>query len=151
MILDTLPLWHRYAALHSGFTRAFAFLEGVTPATADGRHDIDGDAIYALVQRYQTRATSGMQLEAHRRYIDVQFIALGREVIHWAPLATLTEVTLPYDATKDAGFFAPTAGTMPVRIAAGQFAILFPDDAHGPCCAWDGPEDVLKVVVKVAV
>jgi YhcH/YjgK/YiaL family protein len=151
MILDTLPLWHRYAALHSGFARAFAFHEGVTPATADGRHDIDGDAIYALVQRYQTRATAGMQLEAHRRYIDVQFIALGREVIHWAPLATLSEVTLPYDPTKDAGFFAPTAGTVPVRIAAGQFAILFPNDAHGPCCAWDGPEDVLKVVVKVAV
>jgi hypothetical protein len=24
----------------------------------------------------------------------------------WAPLATLSEVTLPYDPTKDAGFFA---------------------------------------------
>ena len=151
MILDTLPLWHRYAALHSGFARAFAFLEGVTPATADGRHDIDGDAIYALVQRYQTRATSGMQLEAHRRYIDVQFIARGREVIHWAPLAALSEVTLPYETTKDAGLFALPAATVPLRLVAGQFAILFPDDAHAPCCAWDEPEDVLKVVVKVAV
>ena len=151
MILDTLPLWQRYSAIHPRFAAAFAFLDGVTPATADGRHDIDGDALYALVQRYRTRSAAGMQLEAHRRYIDVQFIACGREVIHWAPLATLSEVTLPYDTTKDAGLFALPAATVPLRLVAGQFAILFPDDAHAPCCAWDEPEDVLKVVVKVAV
>jgi biofilm protein TabA len=151
MILDTLPLWQRYAAIHPRFAAAFSFLDGVTPATADGRHDIDGDALYALVQRYRTRSAAGMQLEAHRRYIDVQFIARGREVIHWAPLASLSEVTLPYDTTKDAGLFALPAATVPLRLVAGQFAILFPDDAHAPCCAWDEPEDVLKVVVKVAV
>lgn len=151
MILDTLPLWHRYAPLNPRFAAAFAFLEGVTAATADGRHDIDGDAIYALVQRYQTRPQARPQLEAHRRYIDIQFIVRGREVIHWAPLATLSEVTLPYDAAKDAGLFAATSRLVPVGLAAGQFAILFPDDAHAPCCAWDDPEEVIKVVVKVAV
>jgi beta-galactosidase beta subunit len=36
-------------------------------------------------------------------------------------------------------------------VAAGQFAILLPDDAHAPCCAWAEPEPVVKVVVKVAV
>jgi biofilm protein TabA len=151
MILDILPLWQRYAALHPRFAGAFAFLEQVTPETADGRHEIDGDAVYALVQRYQTRSAAGVQFEAHRRYIDIQFMVRGREVIQWAPLASLSEVTLPYDATKDAGLFLATAGMVPVRLAAGQFAILFPDDAHAPCCAWDDPEDVLKVVVKVAV
>ena len=151
MILDTLPLWRRYAALHPRFPQAFAFLERVTAETATGRHDIDGDAVYALVQQYQTRPAAGMQPEAHRRYIDIQFIARGREVIHWAPLATCSEVTLPYDATKDAGLFAAPSPMVPVRLTAGQFTIFFPDDAHAPCCAWDGPEDVLKVVIKVAV
>lgn len=103
------------------------------------------------MQRYRTRPAAGLQLEAHRRYIDVQYLVEGREVIHWAPLATLTDVTLPYDAAKDAAFFAGTGGEVPLRLAAGQFAILFPDDAHAPCCAWDAPEDVLKVVVKVAI
>ena len=36
-------------------------------------------------------------------------------------------------------------------VAAGQFTILRPDDAHAPCCAWAEPEPVVKVVVKVAV
>lgn len=151
MILDTLPLWHRYAPLNRRFSRAFAFLEQVTPDIAVGRHELDGDDLFALVQRYQTRPSAGMQLEAHRRYIDVQFLARGSEVIHWAPLASLIEVTLPYDAAKEAAFFAAAPGMTPVRLVAGQFMILFPDDAHMPCCACDGPEEVLKVVVKVAV
>jgi YhcH/YjgK/YiaL family protein len=150
MILDTLPQWRRYAALHPRFPAAFAFLEGVTAETAAGRHDIDGDSVYALVQQYQTRPAAGMP-EAHRRYIDIQFIARGREVIHWTPLAACSEVALPYDAEKDAGFFAAPSTMVPVRLTAGQFTIFFPDDAHAPCSAWDGPEDVLKVVVKVAV
>lgn len=28
---------------------------------------------------------------------------------------------------------------------------FFPEDAHAPSCAWDRPEEVLKVVVKVQV
>jgi YhcH/YjgK/YiaL family protein len=150
MILDSLPRWRRYASLNPLFPKAFAFLEEVTPAVADGRHEIDGDAVFALVQRYETRLAAG-QPEAHRRYVDVQFIVAGREVIQWAPLGSLTEVTKPYDDAKDAGFFADGGALVPIRVAAGQFAILFPDDAHAPCCAWAGPEAVVKVVVKVAV
>ena len=150
MILDTLSRWRRYAGLNPRFARAFAFLEQVAPTVADGRHEIDGDDVFALVQRYATRPTAD-QLEAHRRYVDVQFLVAGREVIQWAPLESLTEVTKPYDDVKDAGFFAAGAGMVPVRVAAGQFAILFPEDAHAPCCAWGEPEAVTKVVVKVAV
>lgn len=151
MILDTLSLWRRYAALHPRFPRAFSFLEHVTAATDVGRHEIEGDDLFALVQRYDTRPAAGMQFEAHRRYIDIQFIARGREVIHWSPLAALTEVTLAYDPAKDAALFKAIDGMTPVRLAAGQFTIFFPDDAHMPCCTWDDPAEVMKVVVKVAV
>jgi biofilm protein TabA len=151
MILDTLPRWHGYAAINPRFAAAFTFLEQVTPATPVGRHDIDGEAIFALVQRYPTRPATGVQLEAHRRYIDIQFVVQGREMIHWAPLADLTEVTMPYDETKEAALFAATAGVVPVRLSAGRFMVLFPEDAHAPCCVWDQPAEVMKVVVKVAV
>jgi biofilm protein TabA len=150
MILDALPQWRRYAALNPGFAKAFAFLEQATPDVADGRHEIDGDAVFALVQRYQTRLVAG-QLEAHRRYVDVQCMLRGREVIQWAPLASLAEPVQPFDDVKDAALFAAGGDLVPVRLAAGQFAILFPDDAHAPCCAWAEPEAVVKVVVKVAV
>ena len=151
MILDSLSLWHRYAPLHPRLARAFAFLKQVGPDVAIGRHEIAGDEVFALVQRYQTRPVDGMQLEAHRRYIDVQYLVSGREVIHWAPLRELAHVTQPYDATKDAGLFALSPGTVPVPLRSGQFMILFPDDAHAPCCCADAPSEVVKVVVKVEV
>jgi YhcH/YjgK/YiaL family protein len=150
MILDSLPQWRRYAPLNARLAKAFAFLEQATPDIADGRHEIDGDAIFALVQRYQTRPAAG-PLEAHRRYVDVQYLAGGREVIRWAPLASMSTIARPYDEKQDAGLFAAAADVVPVPVAAGQFMILFPDDAHAPCCAWAEPEPVVKIVVKVAV
>lgn len=151
MILDSLPLWRRYAELNPRLARGFAFLEQLPPDVAVGRHEIDGDAVYALVQRYQTRPVEQMQFEAHRRYIGIQYLASGREVIQWAPRASLGVATKPYDEVTDAALFALAPCMMPVQLQAGQFAILFPDDAHAPCCAWGDPAEVLKVVIKVAV
>jgi YhcH/YjgK/YiaL family protein len=151
MILDSLPLWRRYAALNPRLARGFEFLEKFPSDPAVGRHEIDGDAVYALVQRYHTRPVEQMQFEAHRRYIDIQYLASGCEVIQWAPLASLAAATKPYDAVTDAALYATTPGMAPMQLQVGQFAILFPDDAHAPCCAWGDPAEVLKVVVKVEV
>lgn len=150
MILDSLPQWRRYTALNARLAKAFAFLEQATPDIADGRHEIDGDAVFALVQRYQTRPAAG-PLEAHRRYVDVQYMLRGREVIQWAPLERLTTVARPYDEQQDAGLFAANAEVVPVPVSTGQFMILFPEDAHAPCCVWAEPEPVVKIVVKVAI
>ena len=151
MILDSLTLWHRYAPLHARLVPAFTFLEAVQADITIGRHEIAGDDVFALVQRYQTRPVEGMQLEAHRRHIDVQYLVTGREAIHWAPLRDLAEPTHEYDPVKDAGLYALSAAAVPVPLRAGQFMVLFPDDAHAPCCWIDAPSEVVKVVVKVAV
>jgi YhcH/YjgK/YiaL family protein len=116
---------------------------------ADGRYEIDGDAVFALVQRYQTVTGGEPEFEAHRKYADVQFIAGGTEVIGWAPLARLS-VTRPYDAQKDA-CFGGAAGWSPLRLEAGELAVFFPEDAHAPRLAAGGTAAVIKIVVKVAV
>lgn len=149
MILDTLDGLGRYAVLAPRFAEAIAFLRQLGPAPMLGRHDIDGDFTYALVQQYQTRPFAGSHLEAHRRYVDIQYIVRGSETIFWAPVTKLAIAT-PYDATKDVGFFSSCTDVIPVPVQAGQCAILFPEDAHAPCCAWGEPAEVVKVVVKVA-
>ena len=50
----------------------------------DGRHPIDGEAIFALVSTYETEPEGARSFEAHRKYIDVQYLLSGREIIHWA-------------------------------------------------------------------
>lgn len=150
MILDTLDAIDRYAPLNRRFAAAFEFLRRLGSAPTIGRHEIDGDSAYALVQHYETRGATGVALEAHRRYIDIQYVARGHEAIHWAPLAGLT-VTMPHDPAKDVALFAMPHDAVPVPLRVGQCAILFPEDAHAPCCTWGEPTEVVKVVVKVAV
>lgn len=151
MILDTLANCAQYTSISPRLVRAFAFLQQLPAEAAVGRHEIDGDEIYAFVQKHPTKPIAEKLLEVHRKYIDIQYIVNGREVIAWAPLAELKECTMPFDPALDAALFKGIPDMVSVQLRAGQFALLFPEDAHAPSCAWDVPAEVLKVVVKVMV
>lgn len=151
MILDTLANAARYEALNSRFAKTFAWLRGFDGTQALGRHDIDGDHCFALVQTYETKPPEKAKFEAHRKYIDVQFIHSGRESILWAPLVSMQEEMMAYTEEKEAALWKLTPDYTPLHVSGGQFAILWPQDAHAPCVVWDKPEQVMKVVVKVAV
>jgi len=151
MIQDTLDQSARYEVLSPYFAQAFAFLKTVDEKMALGRHDIVGDEAFAIVQTYTTKPEEKALFEAHRRYIDVQFIYSGRETILWAPLVTMKEETRAYTEEKDAALWKLVPDMTPIRVSAGHFVILYPEDAHAPCVEWDGPSEVFKVVVKVAV
>ena len=151
MVLDTLANAARYESLNSRFPKAFAWLRTMDGTQELGRHDIDGDHCFALVQTYESKPIEKAKFEAHRKYIDIQFIHSGRETILWAPLDTMKEETMAYSDEKDAALWKLTADTTPLHVSAGHFTILWPEDAHAPCIEWDKPEQVFKVVVKVAV
>jgi YhcH/YjgK/YiaL family protein len=117
-------------------------------AVALGRHDIDGDRLFALVQEYQTRPPTDCVWEAHRRYVDVQYIVRGVERMGHAALPDMVP-RLAYDEQKDVALFEP--GSRFVTLTAGMFAIFGPNDVHSPCVAADRPQPVRKVVVKAAI
>lgn len=152
MILDTMRHWTRYSSLGSGIRSALEYLHGSDFDRLDsGRYNLDGDQVYAIVNRYQTKPFPEAIWEAHRKYIDVQFVVRGTERLGYVPLDRAPQVQTPYDFQRDVILFAPATDTL--LFAAGQFAILFPEDIHAPGLASDlqTPSEVLKVVVKVAV
>jgi YhcH/YjgK/YiaL family protein len=151
MITDVLAQCHRYAGLHPRFAAAFAFLEKLSPDQPAGRHDLAGDDCFALVQAYTTKPPALAAFEAHRKYIDIQFLQAGRETMLWAPLASLTEVTRPYVEEKDVVFFASPTLTTPINLQAGEFTIFFPEDGHAPGLECAGATPVRKIVIKVRV
>lgn len=132
--------------------KALAFLRrGDIADLPDGRYEIDGDRVYAMAQRYETIVPAEPRFEAHRKYLDVQFIASGSEVIAWAPVR-LMKISDPYEEEKDICFGLVEKGRWtPVRLEAGQLAVLYPEDAHAPRLAAGLPGQAVKVVVKVAV
>ena len=148
MLIDNLQNADRYSPLHPDFIGAFAFLRRVdVDRLPNGRHEIDGDRIYAIVSRDQGRGREQSLLEAHRRYIDIQFVVSGEECIGWLPLSDCKRVSSPYNADKDLEFFFDRPATWLV-VSPGNFAVFYPEDAHAPLAA-QGP--IHKVVVKVAV
>jgi YhcH/YjgK/YiaL family protein len=148
MLVDYLQNADRYRPLHSGFARGFDFLRSQDAAQlADGRHEIDGTRLFALVSRQPGRGRDDSMLEAHRKYIDIQFVVQGEDCIGWMPLSDCQQVSSPYDGDKDLVFFADRPATW-LAIPRGAFAIFYPEDAHAPL-AMQGP--LHKIILKVAV
>lgn len=116
-----------------------------------GRLPIDGDRVYAEVQAYDTVEGDIATFEGHRTYLDIQYVAAGEEIIAWASIDDVTETT-PYHAEHDYWLGTADADRVtPVRLKAGQLAVLYPVDLHAPRRAAGRSSAVRKLVVKVAI
>jgi biofilm protein TabA len=148
MITDNITNAGLYAGLSEPFQRAFAFLRETDLAQLPvGRIELDGKNLYVLIQEYSSKLPGTGKWEAHKRYIDVQYIIHGSERMGYAMLARLQQGT--YDPAKD---FVPLAGDGDwVTLNSGDFMVLYPNDGHMPGMAIDVPAPVKKAVVKIAI
>lgn len=148
MIADHLTNAERYAVLGPLFKQAFDFLRNQNLDTlADGRHDLAGDRLFALVQGYHTKPQSEGFWEAHRRYIDLQFIVQGIERIGYAPLHRMTLES--YDDSRDLSVLHGEGDFL--TLTDGCFLLLWPEDVHMPGLQIDQSTAVRKIVFKIAV
>ncbi|TCT32671.1 YhcH/YjgK/YiaL family protein [Martelella mediterranea] len=115
-----------------------------------GRVDIDGDRIFAMVQDYETKPLSENRPESHIRYLDIQYVVSGREVIGLAPLDGAGAPVTDLREERDLLFYDDVSGEMPLTMNAGSYAVFYPWDVHRPACRLnDQSESVRKVVVKI--
>jgi len=148
MIVDKLDLAERYFGLHPGFQKAFEFLRLPSlPGLAPGRYDIDRDRVFCLISRGPGRRRTEVRLEAHRKYVDIQFVLEGTDEMGWKPASACEAVDQDYDPEKDVIFFKDKPRVWK-KVQAGSFAVFFPADANAPMVSGGY---VHKAVVKVAV
>ena len=148
MILDRIEHGDQYAKLQPRFAQAFKFLRRPDLATlSDGKHEIDGKRIYATVGKFPGRRRDEAKLEAHRRYVDIQFLVAGREEMGWKSRRLCSVCDGAYNAEKDVEKFGDSPDSW-VSLEPGAFALFFPQDAHAPLV---GEGELHKVVVKVAL
>ena len=149
MLVTPLPTADKNDSLSARMRAAFSFLREADLAHLPlGRADIDGDEVFANVQEYDTGPADQKQMEAHRRYYDVQYVVEGEEVLQYAPLAGLAP-NGEFDEEADFGLFATPEALSSIVLRAGEMAVLAPEDAHKPGCAVGEPGRVRKIVVKV--
>ncbi len=118
---------------------------------AAGKYEIEGSSVFALVQEYQTAPKTDKKAEAHGKYIDIQYIDEGKEVIGFAPANEGNEVKENLLEQKDAIFYATVQGEMDLILTKGMYAIFFPNEVHRPGCNFESGGPVRKVVLKIAM
>jgi YhcH/YjgK/YiaL family protein len=148
MILERIDQAARYRTFHPLFAQAFDWLAATDlAALPPGRHDIDGDRLFVIVEACDGRTRADARLECHRRYIDIQLVLEGIDEMGWRALADCVQPRTDYDAARDIRFFDDAPASW-IATPAGAFCLFFPDDAHAPLVS-DG--FIRKVVVKIAV
>jgi len=147
MIIDRIENAALYYSIHPKFKQAFDYVNSIDVHSIPvGRHEID-DKMYVLVQEYTTKLKDQGKWEAHRRYIDLQYVVQGAEGMGYANIHHLQQGE--YIPEKD---FLPLFGEGDqVALRSGCFVLLFPEDAHMPGMALGESKPARKIVVKIAV
>lgn len=112
-----------------------------------GRYDLLDDGTYVNIDEYTTKDSA--HFEAHRKYIDIQCLAKGKEYIYISPFEPGKKiVVVPYNETKDIEFFDKD-DYQKYLLSTDNFFVLFPLDGHKPCMKVETNEQVRKVVMKI--
>jgi YhcH/YjgK/YiaL family protein len=149
MVYDKIDNIETYKGLSKDIYPGLMFLKQATPDLANGVHVIN-PRVKAIVSEYETRTVNENGYEAHRKYIDIQYLLKGAEKNCCLPIERLKE-TKPYKEDIDVAFYNAEIPTQELILGDGYFAIYWPQDGHMPCLSIDGYERVKKVVIKVEI
>jgi YhcH/YjgK/YiaL family protein len=147
--IDAVAFYDHYEMYASLWTQVFNFLENTDLEQIEtGNYTIAGDTVRVIVQEYVTQDMDERDYEAHRKYIDLQYLIRGKEYIGVADLNQYTSVVKSFDVQNDIGFYKVAGGEL--RMADDHvFFIFFPDNAHMPCIMAKERLPVKKVVFKI--
>ena len=148
MILDKIEHLETYASISERLAKGLQLLTTMDFSAMDtGRYEVEGDDLYFMIQSYQSKEKNDTP-EAHKAYIDIQYLLSGEELVGVGALSDMMEVV---DANPEKDFWLYRGPLTNVKIGNGYFIVLFPQDAHAPGIAADVPAPVRKVVVKVRI
>ena len=134
----------RYAPVLPGLEEAVAAVNALTDYEAKTYPLSDGNRFFVAVGTTKAPDVA----EAHRQYLDIQYIVKGKEVMGWADLADC-KLEGEFNEAKDVGKYSSSFEYMTIN--EGVCYVAFPEDAHMPGRHLDVPNDFVKVVVKLKV
>lgn len=147
MVYDKIDNIETYKGLSEDIYEGLKFLKSSTLDLACGVHEIN-PRVKAIVSEYETKSVNENGYEAHRKFIDIQYLLKGTEKNCCLPIENLKE-TKPYKEEIDAAFYEAEIPTQELMLGEGYFTIYWPQDGHMPGLCAIRIETVKKVVVKV--
>lgn len=113
--------------------------------------EIDGRAMFAQILDVHSKRKEELLPERHRRYIDVQYLHRGHEIMGVAIETGNNAVAQEYDETRDILFYQQAENESFFTLQPGQFTVFFPEDIHRSTITEGQSRAIRKIVVKVAL
>lgn len=145
MILSTLSHDDRYAGMHKLFPQAFEFLKSGISSLPDGKTEISGNELFAIISRPGTTEATELKPEAHRKYLDIHYIIEGAEVFGWKNINDVKNPEGAFNEEKDYILYDDQDYKV-MLLKKGDFVIVYPEDVHMPGIKTEG---LHKVVLKI--
>ena len=150
MFFSNIKIVEKYNYLEEKFTSAYKWLAETDLASLPvGSYPVMGNTVVANVQEYTTIPASEGAFETHEKYFDIQYVISGKEQFGGCKRDGLSVKERIEE--NDLIFYEEPDLSGTVLLEEGDLIIVAPEDAHKPRCQADGPCQVKKVVVKVAL
>ena len=151
------------ASQYPGFEAAFTYIDDLMRVDSSARARLRaiapgasgkvelGGGVFAVEQVYQTKPRAESFFESHRKFIDVQVVVEGEELMVVIDASRIA-VREPYVSERDLITYLEATDASELRLRAGDAAIFFPVDVHMPSVRLHAPAVLVrKTVVKVPV
>lgn len=150
MVVDTLKNIELYKGLSLDIYAGLQFLANAKSEIELGIYPINNNA-KAIVSSYATLDEFERGYESHKNVIDIQYPIIGLERVKWSPIENMN-INIPYDEAKDRTFYKdPSVQGTHVDIGNGIFAIMFPEDGHGPQHKVGEKKVIKKITIKISI
>lgn len=147
--VDVEEFYKQYHAKPELWKAVFEFMKKDLAALEVGKYQlIEGEA-FVMISEYETKEPENAKWEAHKNYIDLQYVISGEEQMGILPLSKAVNA-LEYNEQKDLIFYGDNDGEL--HLASPEaFFLFFPSDVHRPCIKVGESAPVKKLVAKIAV
>ncbi len=146
MVFDTLENLETYRNIHPRIYKGLDILRSDLSAMEDGRYPVEGEDLFFTLQTYETKPDN-LFPEAHKKYVDIQYMLTGAEIIGVGALKDMTEVESRPE--NDISLYQGPLDR--ITLTPGKFVVLWPQDAHAAGIAVGAPGPCRKCVVKVRI
>lgn len=136
--------------MHRKLNAALLYLQKLNyESLKEGETEVDTD-FYYIVQRYNTKDVSKCQFESHKKYVDVQIMVEGSEIMDLADISRLY-VKQSYNSEDDYILWNEPERFTRTTLRQGDYIVIYPETAHRGAVKLQTNEKVLKIVGKVRI
>lgn len=148
MITDKIKNSDIYAACNSFFPEIFEKIKTLTPDDAGKKFVIEEGVAWISVSSTETAPQGKRKFEAHKKFLDIHFVLEGEETFVFANTDELMPET-EYNEAED--YLLLNGEGVKLTLRAGDFCIVYPQDAHMPIFEKLSEGNLVRGVAKIKI